>query len=316
MAVNKTYSITLDLKKECVSRIPELVTGDNGNIFVLTLVDGTTAVSLTSAHVVCVFANKNGVYVQDSNDADGGVTISNNVVTVALKPSSYAEGTTLCEVQLYSETNDSNLVTSSRFCFDAKKSLLSDEVVTESAQYNTLQTLIALLDNMSVTISTLAAGASATASLSVANGAYVLALGVPQGADGATGDKGDKGDRGDKGDKGDTGEQGIQGLKGDKGDKGDPGAKGDKGDKGDRGDKGDKGDTGEQGIQGLKGDKGDKGDTGATGADGTDGADGSNGADGQSAYAAAQAGGYTDTQSNFYADLAAIQGLAAQLAAI
>ena len=35
-----------------------------------------------------------------------------------------------------------------------------------------------------------------------------------------------------------------------------------------------------------------------------------------SAYAAAQAGGYTDTQANFYADLAAVQGLAAELAAI
>lgn len=43
---------------------------------------------------------------------------------------------------------------------------------------------------------------------------------------------------------------------------------------------------------------------------------GTPGADGQSAYAAAQAGGYTDTEANFYADLAAIQSLAAELAAI
>ena len=50
--------------------------------------------------------------------------------------------------------------------------------------------------------------------------------------------------------------------------------------------------------------KGPKGDTGATGANG------------QSAYAAAQAGGYTDTEANFYADLAAMQGLASALAAI
>ena len=40
------------------------------------------------------------------------------------------------------------------------------------------------------------------------------------------------------------------------------------------------------------------------------------GANGQSAYAAAQAGGYTDTEANFYADLAAMQGLASALAAI
>ena len=50
--------------------------------------------------------------------------------------------------------------------------------------------------------------------------------------------------------------------------------------------------------------KGAKGDTGATGAAG------------QSAYAAAKAGGYTDTEANFYADLAAMQGLSAALAAI
>ena len=71
-----------------------------------------------------------------------------------------------------------------------------------------------------------------------------------------------------------------------------------------RGEKGDKGDaftysdfTAEQ-LAALKGAKGDTG------------------ANGQSAYAAAQAGGYTDTEANFYADLAAMQGLASALAAI
>jgi len=41
-----------------------------------------------------------------------------------------------------------------------------------------------------------------------------------------------------------------------------------------------------------------------------------NGADGMSAYASAQAGGYTDTEANFYADLAAMQGLAEELEAL
>lgn len=56
--------------------------------------------------------------------------------------------------------------------------------------------------------------------------------------------------------------------------------------------------------------------TGPAGVDGEDGAPGAPGADGQSAYAAAQAGGYTDTQSAFYADLAAIEGLDAALEAL
>ena len=61
---------------------------------------------------------------------------------------------------------------------------------------------------------------------------------------------------------------------------------------------------GADGATGLQGPVGPKGDTGDTGPAG------------QSAYAAAQAGGYTGTQPNFYADLAAMQGLASALAAI
>ena len=86
-----------------------------------------------------------------------------------------------------------------------------------------------------------------------------------------------------------------------------------------KGPKGDTGDTGPQGIQGDTGPQGPKGDTGATGPQGPQGKTGPQGpagADGQSAYAAAQAGGYTDTQANFYADLAAMQGLASALAAL
>ena len=43
---------------------------------------------------------------------------------------------------------------------------------------------------------------------------------------------------------------------------------------------------------------------------------GATGATGQSAYEAAVAGGYADTQTNFYADLAAMEGLADLLATI
>lgn len=72
-------------------------------------------------------------------------------------------------------------------------------------------------------------------------------------------------------------------------------------------------------FKNLKGAKGDKGDAFEY-ADFTPeqlaSLKGMTGAAGQSAYAAAQAGGYTDTEANFYADLAAMQGLASALAAI
>ena len=155
--------------------------------------------------------------------------------------------------------------------------------------------------------------------------------------------KGEKGDKGDKGDTGATGAAGPQGpqgpkgdaftyadftteqlaaLKGPKGDKGDTGATGPQGIQGIQGPQGERGPAGVDGAAGPQGPKGDKGDIGpqgpqgATGPKGDTGPAGAAGSDGQSAYAAAQAGGYTDTQANFYADLAAMQGLASALAAI
>ena len=109
---------------------------------------------------------------------------------------------------------------------------------------------------------------------------------------------------------------GPAGPQGEQGPKGDTGATGPKGDKGDPGPQGPKGDTGPQGPQGERGPAGDDGADGAQGPVGPKGDTGDTGPAGQSAYAAAQAGGYTDTQANFYADLAAMQGLASALAAI
>ena len=124
-------------------------------------------------------------------------------------------------------------------------------------------------------------------------------------------------------------------LHGDKGDKGDTGPQGPQGEKGDTGPRGLQGIQGVQGPQGDKGDKGDKGDTGPQGPSGVSptisleetasgvminivNSDGASSTGyvlhGQSAYDAARNGGYTDTQANFYTDLAATQGFASALA--
>ncbi|MDD7737746.1 MAG: hypothetical protein PUJ34_06670 [Subdoligranulum sp.] len=113
-----------------------------------------------------------------------------------------------------------------------------------------------------------------------------------------------------KGEPGKNGADGDPGADGATGPQGPVGPKGDTGDTGPAGPKGETGEQGPQGIQGETGPQGPKGDTGATGPQGP------TGPAGQSAYAAAQAGGYTGTQANFYADLAAMQGLASARAAI
>ena len=156
----------------------------------------------------------------------------------------------------------------------------------------------------------------------------------PKGDTGETGEQGPKGDTGAKGDKGDaftyadfTTEQ-LAALKGEKGDKGDTGATGPKGETGEvgpegpqgpqgiQGEKGDTGATGPQGPQGEKGDKGDagpqgpQGETGPQGPQGEQGVQGPAGENGLSAFAQAQAAGYTGTEAEFYAALIAIQSKA------
>ena len=125
---------------------------------------------------------------------------------------------------------------------------------------------------------------------------------------GAKGDKGDTGAQGPKGDTGLTGPEGPQGPKGEKGDTGPQGLQGIQGvqgPQGERGPAGADGAIGPQGPQGAKGDPGEKGDTGPQGPQGPKGDTGSAGADGKSAYAYAVEGGYTGTEAEFTAKLAA-----------
>ena len=106
-----------------------------------------------------------------------------------------------------------------------------------------------------------------------------------------------------KGPKGDTGPAGADGA---------PGAKGDTGAQGPKGNPGEKGDaftyadfTAAQ-LAALKGEKGDTGPQGEPGAKGDTGETGPKGADGKSAYASAQDGGYTGTETKFNAALAQV----------
>ena len=139
---------------------------------------------------------------------------------------------------------------------------------------------------------------------------------------------GSKGSKGDKGDKGDpftyedfTSEQ-LAALKGEKGDKGDKGGKGDIGPQGEQGPQGPQGPKGDQGIQGEKGATGDRGapftyaDFTAEQLAGLKGEKGDKGDTGQSAYESAVVSGYSGTQEEFYADLAAVDNLAAWFASI
>lgn len=102
------------------------------------------------------------------------------------------------------------------------------------------------------TVTTGAAGTSATITNAGTSSAAVFNFTIPRG------DHGEQGPQGDPGPKGDTGDQGPAGNDGA------PGAAGATGPKGDKGDQGIQGSTGAQGAPGAKGDKGDTGEQGVS----------------------------------------------------
>lgn len=128
------------------------------------------------------------------------------------------------------------------------------------------------------------------------------------------GAQGPAGEKGDKGDTGATGATGPQGPKGDTGDTGPQGPKGDTGATGATGPAGADGITPTIGANGnwYTGDtdtgvaaQGPQGETGPQGIQGPQGDTGKDGVDGKSAYQYAVEGGYTGTEEEFAAKLAA-----------
>ena len=134
-------------------------------------------------------------------------------------------------------------------------------------------------------VSTLAEGARATASLSGEGLKKTLSFGIPRGATGIQGPQGETGARGatgatgPQGPKGETGATGPQGPAGKQGPTGPVGPAGAQGPQGIQGPKGATGPQGPPGVQGLQGVQGPKGDTGPRGPAGPAGPKGEPGFD-------------------------------------
>ena len=98
----KIFEIQLDTKRPLSNEKIELVAGDTGNVFEISLVDDGEPVDLSNCRVVAVFAHTGGTSLQDSDTAGNGVTVLQNKITIELRQASYRIGTTECEIQVYS----------------------------------------------------------------------------------------------------------------------------------------------------------------------------------------------------------------------
>ena len=170
----KTFPINLDLKRVTAQSTPisPLVVGDNGNIFEITLTDGGVPVNLTGCKVFAVFSRPDGQTVEQDTDGNG-VTIGgedNNVLTIDVRTGSYSDGKNDCELQIYSGTDFTTLVTSAQFNFDGRRGIVNDETVAAEERYPILVSLI----SQAAEASSVATSASATATQAAAQAASAV----------------------------------------------------------------------------------------------------------------------------------------------
>jgi len=130
----KDYSITLDMMRTLPFRPFEVVEGDTGNILHVTLLNNGDAMDLSGCNIQIAFASSSGFAMQDETS---GITKTAGTGTfdVALLPTAYGAGNVSADVQIYSGTNHATLVTSTRFDFRCRKSLISGDIIRANTAY-------------------------------------------------------------------------------------------------------------------------------------------------------------------------------------
>ena len=149
--IYKTFDVALELKQTSTNAPFYVIEGDNGNKIRITVTDGGSAVDLTDCRVIAVFSKSNGTSMQDSAEADGGVTIGgtyNNEVTVALRPASIAPGQVECELQIYSDENKTTLITTAKFNFECQRAIFNEDTAMATNEYPLLVSLISVCNGI------------------------------------------------------------------------------------------------------------------------------------------------------------------------
>lgn len=144
--VKKCFPIALDISRPISNRAFTLVEGDTGNELIISLTDDGEPVDLTSCRVMALFSKSDGTTVsQDSGTEGNGVAIggtANNEITIELCVSSFTPGMVECEIQVYSGAALSVLVTSAKFNFKCRRSILNPDTILAVPEYPLLTSLL------------------------------------------------------------------------------------------------------------------------------------------------------------------------------
>ena len=130
----KDFTITLDMIRTLPFRPFEVVEGDTGNLLHVTLLNNGDPMDLGGCKINIAFASSSGFAMQDETSGISK-TESAGSFDVTLLPTAYGAGNVSADVQIYSGENDATLVTSARFDFRCRKSLISGDIIRANTAY-------------------------------------------------------------------------------------------------------------------------------------------------------------------------------------
>lgn len=164
--VKKRFSVNLDVKNSSSNRPIEVVEGDNGNEIGVALTDGGAPVDLTGCRVLAVFSKSDGRTAQQDNDGHGVVMEEEKEgrFTIALYTGSFSPGLVECEIQVLSGEAFATLVTSAKFNFSCRRSIMNRDTVQAIDEYPILTELIGRVTETENSLSDIAEREDARAS--------------------------------------------------------------------------------------------------------------------------------------------------------
>lgn len=146
MTVNKTFELSLDIKRPTYHGEFSVVNGDNGNRIHISLMDGESTVDLSGCRVIAAFSRPDGAAsMQDSAFENNGITLGGehgNEVTITLSPASFSPGIVECELQVYSDSTLSTLITTARFNFSCRPSIINEDTIQAAPEYPLLRQVL------------------------------------------------------------------------------------------------------------------------------------------------------------------------------
>lgn len=123
--MKKQYSFALDFKNASSLDLPNIVSGDTGNEFIITITNDGAPVDLTDARVRLVIVNKDGAGSQDTDVVGNDIDMTQaaeGVLRVSIHADMISNGLNVGSIEVYTGADHETLTTTQNFNFTAKLS--------------------------------------------------------------------------------------------------------------------------------------------------------------------------------------------------